>query len=227
MPTPLPAEDARVADPLYTMAEAALFLGQNAETFRTWVRGGKGSPSIISANVGHRGDPIIPFIGLAEGAAAAVMRRVPGISTKYIKRAVAAIREETGLFHAFASRTLFLHGAKILAERVQEDGTTRLIEVVSKNAVFKPVVEAGLKQVFSYDESGWADSIILPTGRPVARVRPQVASGQPLTIRGGARVIDIIERFRAESFGEIAADYAMPVEDVEEIIRAFYSREAA
>ena len=227
MPRPLPEEDARLAQALYTIAEAALFLGQHPETFRKWVRGDRRSTPIVSSRPGDRGDPVIPFIGLAEGAAAAVLRRVPGVSTQYIRRAVEAIWQETGLDHAFASKALYLHGAKILAERVQDDGTTRLIEVVSRNVVFKPIVAGGLEQVFSYDTEGWVERIILPTTRPVASIRPRVASGQPLTLRGGARVLDIVERFRSEGFGEIAADYEMPVADVEEIIRAFYTREAA
>jgi hypothetical protein len=227
MPRPLHEEDARVARPLYTIAEAALFLGQNAKTFREWVRGSRSGRPFVTALDGDRGDPVIPFVGLAEGAAAAVMRRAGGISTQYIRRAVEAITAQTGLDHAFASKALYLHGAKILAEHVQEDGTTRLVEVVSQNVVFKPVVEAGLRQVFAYDEAGWAEGIVLPTQRPVARVRPLVASGQPLALQGGARVIDIVERFRGEGSESIAADYDMPAADVEEIIRAFYTTEAA
>lgn len=226
MTDPLKAEDERVSQPLYTVSEAALFLGQHPETFRTWVRGTDRSIPIVSAYETKRGEPVIPFIGLAEGAAAVVMRR-EGVSARYIRRAVAALREQTGLDHALASKAFYLHGAQILAEHVQEDGTTRLIEVVSRNVVFKPVVKDGLKRVFTYDSDGWAAGLVLPTTRPVARVRPNVASGQPITIRGGARVIDIVARFRGEGLQEIADDYEMPLADVEQIIRAFYSSEAA
>ena len=92
---------------------------------------------------------------------------------------------------------------------------------MSRNVVFNAVVAGGLQQIFSYDGAGWAEQIILPTSRPVAWVRPNVASGQPLTLQGGARVIDIVDRFRSEGLSEIAADYGMPPADVEEIIRAF------
>jgi len=51
MPRPFPVEDDWVSHaPLYTISEAALFLGQDYETFRTCVRGFGNSAQIVSLN---------------------------------------------------------------------------------------------------------------------------------------------------------------------------------
>jgi uncharacterized protein (DUF433 family) len=105
-----------------------------------------------------------------------------------------------------------------------DDETRRLFELVSRNTVFTPVVEGHLERI-TYGEDGWASRLVLPsTPAPLFSVDPTRAAGQPLTIRGGARVADIIDRFRGgESPDFIASDFGVPAEDVIELIRAFYS----
>jgi uncharacterized protein (DUF433 family) len=90
--------------------------------------------------------------------------------------------------------------------------------------VFTPVVEEHLERI-TYGDDGWASRLILPsTPMPLVAVDPARASGQPLTIRGGARVVDVIDRFRGgESPDFIGSDFGVPAEDVIELIRAFYS----
>ena len=55
-------------------------------------------------------------------------------------------------------------------------------------------------------------SLILPaTPAELVRVDPLRAAGQPLTIRGGARVVDIIDRFRGGEAPEfIGRDFGVP-----------------
>lgn len=220
----LPADDVRVSKPLYTIAEASLFLGQRPSTLRDWVRGGaRGSRPIVTSLAGSRGEPIIPFIGLAEGAVASAFRRVPGVKTQYIRQALEKLEDQMGVQHAFASKNLYAHGAQLLFDYVQDDGTSRLIEVVSQNVVFRSVVREALRRI-EY-ANGWAARLILPTTRePIVVADPVRASGQPLTLEGGARIVDLIARFRGgEDPSFIARDYAVPEKDVLEILRVFYS----
>jgi uncharacterized protein (DUF433 family) len=221
---PLRSDDDRIAEPLYSIAEAALFLGRNPSTFREWVRGRDDSRPIVTAvDEEVRGRPVIPFIGLAEGTAAALLKSIKGISTQYIRRVVAILEAETGVAHALASKNLHLHGAQVLYEYVQEDETARLVEVVSQNAVFRSVVADKLKRI-SYGSDGWASRLVLPTTkRRIVVANPDWAAGQPITVRGGARVIDLVERFRGgESPTFIAQDFGVPENDVLDILRAFY-----
>jgi len=97
-----------------------------------------------------------------------------------------------------------------------------LVEAISDNYVFTEVIRDYLKRI-EYAPDGWVQQIVLPTQEPVAAVTPYKAYGQPLTLRGGARIVDILDRFEGnESFREIAEDFGLPSEDVEEVIRAFY-----
>ena len=57
------------------------------------------------------------------------------------------------------------------------------------------VVEGHLKRITYQDE--YARRLVLPGTRwEIAAADPKVASGQPITIRGGARIVDLVNRFR-------------------------------
>jgi uncharacterized protein (DUF433 family) len=93
--------------------------------------------------------------------------------------------------------------------------------VVSRNYVFTQVVEKGLQRV-EFAPDGWAIRLTLPlTKDPVIEVDPQKAFGQPVFIRGGARLVDVIERFKAgERLSELAYDFEVKEDDVLDVIRA-------
>jgi uncharacterized protein (DUF433 family) len=51
-------------------------------------------------------------------------------------------------------------------------------------------------------------------------VDPRRAFGQPLVVHGGARVEDLVDRFQAgDGVTEIASDFGVPAEEVEDVIR--------
>jgi uncharacterized protein (DUF433 family) len=51
-------------------------------------------------------------------------------------------------------------------------------------------------------------------------VDPNIAFGLPLVAHGGARVEDLVDRFQAgDSVAELAADFAVPKREVEDVIR--------
>jgi uncharacterized protein (DUF433 family) len=51
-------------------------------------------------------------------------------------------------------------------------------------------------------------------------VDPKVAFGLPLVVHGGARVEDLVDRFQAgDSVADIAADFSVPRDQVEDVIR--------
>jgi uncharacterized protein (DUF433 family) len=166
----------------------------------------------------------MPFVGFTEAYVASVFRRVHGLTWPYIQKALGQVQAKIGLEHALASRKLYTDGAKILFDYGRNDTEAALlVEVVSDNVVFTDVVRDYLKRI-AYSADGWAGKIVLPTPRPVAAVNPYKAQGQPLTLKGGARVVDVLDRFQGSELPrEIAEDFGMPEEDVIEVIRAFYS----
>lgn len=223
--------DTRFDVSLYTVAEAARFLAVPTSTFATWskgyVRRPAGRPEVTGAPIvtsieAERGHPSIPFVGLAEAMVLAAFRR-GGVSLQHIRKAVAIIRREIGLEHALASERLYTDGAVILydyAEAENDAELAGLTEVVSRQRVFAPVVEEYLDRI-TYDPHGWASLLVSPaTTRPVVVADPERSFGQPIFIRGAVRVEDVLDRWRAgERLAEVADDFGVPAEDVEDILR--------
>jgi uncharacterized protein (DUF433 family) len=221
--TDAPEEDTRFRDPLYTVEEAARFLRIPRSTLTDWVRACPDSPPIVTTfQQVQRGDPVIPFIGLAEGMVARAFRQT-GLPMQYIRRALTRLSEDLGghpgVEHALASDRIKKHGAKLLHEWGGE--LSAYTEVVSRNYVFAPIVEAALERI-EFAPDGWARRLILPlTQAPVVVVDPERAFGQPIFIRGGARLVDVIDRFKAgERLSDLAYDFEVAEDDVLDVIRA-------
>jgi uncharacterized protein (DUF433 family) len=213
--------DIRFATPLYTVSEAARFLDVPPATFGTWVRGRGTAPPIVTSlrHTGRSAD--IPFVGLVEGLVAAAFRR-SGVSMQHIRAALAVLREGVGLEHALASRALYTDGAAILYDyATASDDEQMLAVVLTGQRVFTEVITAYLKRI-TYATDGWAERLVLPiTAEAVVEVDPRRAFGQPLFIRGGARMEDVIDRFRAgEPLVDVVKDFDLRFEDVEAVIRA-------
>jgi uncharacterized protein (DUF433 family) len=214
----------RFNKPLYTVTEAAAYLGVPHSTFDTWVRGYirrpagrrpvQGEPLLTSvAEQGLR----IPFIGLAEGMVLAAFRET-GLPLQRIRPALERLRSENELEHALASDHLYTDGAEVLYDyaRAHGDKQLRLLTVVrSGQRVFHDVIDRYLKRI-SY-EGGWAARLVLPiTEEPLMVADPERAFGQPIFIRGGARLADVRGRIRAgEDEAAVAQDFGVPLADIQ------------
>jgi uncharacterized protein (DUF433 family) len=221
--------DERFETPLYTVAEAARFLGVPPTSFGNWARGYRvtfrsrrpvvGRPIVTSVEA-RRNYPSIPFIGLAEGFVVLAFRRA-GVSLQHIRKAVAVLEQEVGLQHALASQRLFTDGASVLYDYAASENDEELLtHVVTQQRVLADVVRDYLRLV-TYGSDGWPEKLVSPaTSRPVVAVDPERGFGQPIFIRGGVRVEDVLDRWRAgESLAEVAEDFGVPAEDVEDILR--------
>lgn len=227
----IPRDDIRFDVPLYTVAEAARFLGVPTSTFSTWAKGyvrrPPGRPVVTGAPIltsleAEGGYPAIPFIGVAEGMVLAAFRNA-GVSLQHIRAVVAILEREIGIKNALASRRLYTDGAVILydyADAKSDAELAGITEVVSQQRVFAPVVEEYLKRI-EYAKDGWAATLVSPaTPRPIVVVDPERSFGQPIFIRGAVRVENVVDRWRAgDPLVEVAEDFGVPTEDVEDILR--------
>lgn len=225
-------QDIRFAAPLYTLAEAARFLGVPTSTFSTWAKGYVRRPPgrppvhgdrIVTSVDAPRNFPSIPFIGLAEGMVLAAFRQ-GGVSLQHIRKAVSILDREIGIEHALASHRLYTDGAVILfdyADARHDDELAGLTEVVSRQRVFAPVVREYLKRI-EYGKDGWAEQIVSPTTRDrIVVVDPRRAFGQPIFVHGAAPVESVVSRWKAgESLAHVARDFGVPSADVEDYLRA-------
>jgi uncharacterized protein (DUF433 family) len=229
--------------PLYTVADAARIVDVPPSTLRTWAKGYVrrfdhrsdvvGDPVITFRPPGRPGEPTIPFVGLAEALVLAAVRR-SGVPMQRIRPALHVLDREIGLAHALASRKLYTDGAEVLldyGDRHKEtiDGRSALELVVIRNgqSVFVPVIDAYLQRI-EYAADGYAALIRLPAYEHAEVVAdPTRSFGAPIFERGGSRVSDVLERFWAgDSLEDLAADYRVPAEQLEDVLRVA-SRRAA
>jgi uncharacterized protein (DUF433 family) len=225
----LDPKDPRFTKPLYTVTEAAAYLGVPRATFDTWVRGYVRRPTGRKVVRGHAlltsipgGRLTVPFVGLAEGVVLAAFRET-GLPLQRIRPALERLEQEVGLEHALASKHLYTDGAEVLFDYAEARGDKqlRLLTVVrSGQRVFHDVIRDYLKRI-EYD-GGWALRLALPiTTEPLLVADPERAFGQPIFIHGGARLVDVIGRIEAGEDPEaVADDYGVPLTDVQAALAA-------
>lgn len=226
-------EDPRFTRPLYTVPEAARLVGMPPSTLANWAKGYRRSfpdrrdvkqgPVITSVPSGQHGAPSIPFVGLVEAAVVQAFRRTD-LPLQRIRKALEILTEQGELAHPLASKRLFTDGAQVLFDYAQrsDDGQLRLLTVViSGQRVFHEVIEEYLRRIHFVDT--WAGEMVVPiTEHEILRVRPRVASGDPLFVNGGAPLSAVASRYRAgESIRSLARDYDVPARDIREALDAF------
>ncbi|HKN98048.1 MAG TPA: hypothetical protein VJX10_13085 [Pseudonocardiaceae bacterium] len=226
----------RFATALYTVPEAARYLDVPTSTLNSWAHGYRNRPpgrrevvgAPILTTVTRRAVrlPIIPFIGLAEGAVLTAIRR-SGVPMQRIRPALEQLDAQIGLSHALASRRLYTDGAEILfdyAEMTEDPDLVRaardLVVVRNGQRVFNEVVAAYLRRL-EFDEHGYVRLIRLPAYE-VAEivVDPDRGFGQPIFAHGGARLDDALSLFRAgEPLNVVADEYGIPRDHLEDAVR--------
>lgn len=212
---PLPADDPRVVRPIFTVREAAGHLDVPVASLSRWATG------LVTTVDRGRSAARVPFVGFAEAFVLAALRRA-GVPLQRIRPAVEILREEIGLEHALASQDLYTDGTEVLVRFVEqtEPELLELTVVRTGQKQFSELVRADLNRI-TYGSDGWAQRIELPTYRRArVVVDPARAFGLPLVVDGGARVEDLVDRFVAgDGLAEIATDFAVPIDQLEDVIR--------
>ncbi len=223
--------------PLYSVAEAARYLGVPTSTFASWAHGYVRRPTpgrrevtgdaiVTVLPVQSKRDASVPFVGLAEGLVLAGIRRA-GVPLQRIRPALAKLGEEFGLEHVLASKYLYTDGAEVLYDYAQREGDTpeaqsarRLVVVRNDQYVFNEVIRDYLQRV-EFAPDGYAQVIPLPQYRQAAVVvDPRRGFGQPTFARGGARLEDVIGAFRAgEPLQVVAEEYGVSLSELEDALR--------
>lgn len=185
----------------------------------TWAHPKDGAPLVtVFDSDGRRAT--VPFVGFAEAYVLAALRSA-GVPMQRIRPAVAKLSAEIGLDHALASQRVYTDGAELIFDYAANSGDAALLTVVRTGQQhFAQVIRSYLQRI-TYGDDGWAKRLRLPAyARAEVTVDPRQAFGQPLVVHGGARVEDLVDRFRAgDGFSEIATDFDVPAEEVEDVIR--------
>ncbi|WP_347240594.1 DUF433 domain-containing protein [Thermus sp.] len=208
--------------PLYTLREAARYLGVPEATLRTWVRGRgypvqggskrEWSPPLIQT---PGGGPFLSFHNLVEANVLAALRREHRISMQRVRQAVEAAKELLQV-----ERPLLLDLQAGLGEVFVEHGRELLSLTRSGQVALREILETFLKRV-ERDEKGLPLRFRPPVGEKVRSewitLDPRVAFGAPAVQRVQTRVLAL--RFNAgEELEEIAEDYGLSLEAVREAL---------
>ena len=216
------ADDLRVARAIFTLRETAAYLDIPKSTVQWWARPPGSKRPLITCFSARGRQATVPFIGFAEAFVLSSFRKA-GVPLQRIRPAVNVLAKEIGVEHALASKRLYTDGAEVLfdyASKHDEREVMDLVVVRTQQRQFSEIVEGYLKRI-QYGGDGWADAVLLPAyGNAEVIVDPKVAFGLPLVLHGGARVEDLVDRFQAgDSVADIAADFSVPPDQVEDVIR--------
>lgn len=216
------ADDLRVSRAIFTLRETANYLRVPKSTIHEWARPQERKRALITCFPRQGRQATVPFIGFAEAYVLAMFRRA-GVPLQRIRPAVKVLSSTIGVDHALASRKLYTDGAEVLydyAAKREEEELLELVVVRTGQHQFSEVVRDYLRRI-TYGEDGWASRVRLPTyHRAEVVVDPRIAFGLPLVLNGGARVEDLVDRFVAgDSVADIADDFGVPSEEVEDVIR--------
>jgi uncharacterized protein (DUF433 family) len=222
-PTPLASGDPRTTVPLFTLRECAAYLQTPLSTLHAWARPKDGAPLVTVLPSSGR-QATVPFVGFAEAFVLGALRQA-GVPMQRIRPAVKKLDEEIGLEHALASRQVYTDGAELIYDYASHSGDEELLTVVRTGQEHLADVIRDYLQRITYGDDGWAARMRLPAYHHAeVTVDPSQAFGQPLVVHGGARVEDLVDRFKAgDGFADIAADFDVPSVEDEDVIRVALS----
>ncbi|MDQ3709407.1 MAG: hypothetical protein M3387_08945 [Actinomycetota bacterium] len=129
-----------------------------------------GDPVITSFPAAKRGQPVVPFVGLAESMVLAAFRKA-GVSLQHIRQTIPVLTVQMGAQHALAFERLYTDGAVILFDFAQHGGNDEEVAeqlsgltcIVDGQRVFAEVVRGYLRRI-TYGDDGWAAELVLPYG---------------------------------------------------------------
>lgn len=215
-------DDPRIARAVFTLREAAAYLGLPNSTLHSWARPSGVAKPVITCFPARGREATVPFIGFAEAYVLSAFRRV-GVPMQRIRPAVEVLSSGIGVEHALASKRLYTDGAEVLYDYAtsEHDEELRGLTVVrTGQRQFAEIVRDYLRRI-TYGGDGWASRLRLPAYRRAeVIVDPRRAFGMPLVISGGARVEDLVDRFIAgDTLAEIADDFGVSEIEVEDVVR--------
>jgi uncharacterized protein (DUF433 family) len=225
----------RFSVPLYSVSEAARYLGVPVSMFTTW---GRGYVRHRPTGADSVGVPIVTFVvtrtvgpwsrssGSPRGWCWPAFRRA-GVPLQRIRPALQRIQEELGIEHALASERLYTDGAEVLYDFAEESGDTpegrsarELVVVRHGQRLFAEVVDAYLHRL-EFAPDGYARLIKLPAYRTAEVIAdPDRGFGQPVFAHGGVRVEDVLSMFKAgEPLDVVSEEFGVPLPELEDAVR--------
>lgn len=206
--------------PLYTPAEAALFLHLPESTVRAWSFGQRGFRAVLDVPTSH--GRMLSFKNLVEVHVLAILRREKRVSLTDVRAALVELKQKLGEKQPLLSRKLLADGnRRVFVEifgklvNVTEDGQVEMREVVDQYLARIDRDSHGIPiKLFPFTTSNATEA-----GKAV-EIDPRVQFGKPVLT--GTRIMTTVlaERIKAgDTLDVLAKDYGRPKEDIEAALR--------
>ena len=219
--------------PVYTVAEAAHWLGQGPGRLRSWLVGqqdpdkanGKRMQSVIRAASTR---PVtLSFWNLVECSVLITIRDDHRVSLQKIRRALAYVSKRLGQRRPLIQQEFLTDGVHLFVDRLGQ-----LVSASeSGQTAMRAVLEASLKRI-ERDEHGLARRLFpwrrTPQEPRTISVDASVSFGRPVVAGTGTPVEVLFERFSAgESIEHLAAEYRLGEDEIEDLLRKWFRAPAA
>ncbi|MFD9125424.1 DUF433 domain-containing protein [Kitasatospora sp. NPDC059571] len=215
----------KLHDPLLTVRDAARHLMIPDSTMYRWThQDAAEAPIVHSVTPLQKGWPSIPFVAIVEGYVARALREV-GLSLPKIREAAAAVRQEFGDPYGLATRRIATDGVDIFAEFSDGD----LARVCDKQRPFREFIQEHLRYIHWDKTDDYPQRLRLRQYHDVAPViiDPRFGWGAPVLESTKIPVDAVVGLWTAgESFDDIADEYQIGVDQVEEVCRVAAIRAA-
>lgn len=222
----LAPDDPRAAWAVFTVSEAARYLGITPPTLAAWIDPPtENKPLIFSAFEKRGHQPRLSFLNFAE-AYVIYSARKAGLSMPHVRKGVDAVRRDLGVDYALATKRLYLSKTDLL---VAPEGGLDMSDPADverahdRQIQMTGLIKEELKHI-TYGTDGIAQTVELPAFRKTGitvTVDPYVAFGAPIIPRTGTRVRDIVALRRAgERIEDIASNFSLSDVEVGAVLRA-------
>ena len=202
--------------PLYSIREAGHYIGVLPSTLRSWVSASTSKTPLIK--IPDKNDKRMSFNNLVEAHVLASLRKQHGIKMQSIRAAIEYAEREMKI-----SPLLLRDELRTSAGDIFWLELNRLVNLSrSGQLAIRRLIESSLRRIDR-------DSFALPvrlypfvnarSERKTILIDPTISFGQPVVNESGISTANIIRRIDAgESIEEVANDYSLDVQAVEDVI---------
>ena len=216
--------------PRYGIREAAAYLGIPLATLRSWVEGRHyptkyGGKRFFRPLVALPARAQLSFFNLVEAHILLATRKKHRVPLPAVRQAIDYVSREFPSKHPLLSEQFLTDGRDLFVKKLEQ-----IVNVSRRGQLgIGPILDAYLKRI-ERDGSGLPMRLfplrIDWVGRPhqeppkIVVIDPKISSGRPVVYGTGVITSILAGRFRSgEAISELAQDYDLRTEQVEEVIR--------
>jgi uncharacterized protein (DUF433 family) len=212
--------------PAYTAVRAAQIVRLSPSTLRFWACGDGEHAALFAPAL--ESPLTLSFSNLVESFVLASMRRVHGVSMQRVRKALSFVGKKLRIERPLIHTRFRTDGVNLFVQQADE-----LFDAASPGqAVLRDILEASLERIEWGSEIAarlypWVRADLKSKQPKSIVIDPHRGFGQPIIAGTGIETRIVTERYRAgESVAELAKDYRLDPEQIEDAIRCETSEAA-